>query len=40
LLLGMDALQLFARVSVDFPNRKAYFVFPDNVVRSRAPQLH
>jgi hypothetical protein len=31
LLLGMDALQMFTRVSVDFPNRRASFVLPDNV---------
>jgi predicted aspartyl protease len=30
LLLGMDALQMFTRVSVDFPNRRASFVLPDN----------
>ena len=35
MLLGMDALQMFARVSVDFPNREARFVLPDNVVRDR-----
>lgn len=34
LLLGMDALQMFARVSVDFANLRAYFVLPDDVQRS------
>lgn len=29
LLLGMDALQMFARVTVDFPNRRATFLMPD-----------
>lgn len=29
LLLGMDALQMFRRVAVDFPNRTAQFVMPD-----------
>jgi hypothetical protein len=29
LLLGMDALQMFRRVAVDFPNRRAHFVLPD-----------
>jgi predicted aspartyl protease len=31
LLLGMDALQMFARVTVDFPNRRATFVLPRTV---------
>jgi predicted aspartyl protease len=35
LLLGMDALQMFRRVAVDFPNRRAHFVLPDDVVRAR-----
>ena len=30
LLLGMDALQMFRRVTVDFPNRVAQFVMPDD----------
>ena len=30
LLLGMDALQMFERVSVDFPNRRAHFVLSEN----------
>jgi hypothetical protein len=30
LFLGMDALQLFDRVSLDFPNRRATFVMPEN----------
>lgn len=37
LLLGMDALQMFARVAVDFPNRMAHFVFRPNVERRPAP---
>lgn len=32
LLLGMDALQMFRRVAVDFPNRRAHFVLPDDLV--------
>jgi hypothetical protein len=28
LMLGMDALQMFRRVAVDFPNRRAHFVLP------------
>jgi predicted aspartyl protease len=35
LLLGMDALQMFRRVAVDFPNRTAHFVMPDDI---SAPQ--
>ena len=35
LLLGMDALQMFRRVAVDFPNRTAQFVMRDE---STAPQ--
>ncbi|MBL8551533.1 MAG: aspartyl protease family protein [Hyphomonadaceae bacterium] len=34
LLLGMDALQMFERVSVDFPNRRAHFVLREE---SRTP---
>jgi hypothetical protein len=30
LMLGMDALQMFRRVTVDFPNRRAHFVLPDD----------
>jgi predicted aspartyl protease len=33
LLLGMNALRLFSRVAIDFPNRRAYFVLPQ---RARA----
>lgn len=33
LLLGMDALQMFSRVTVDFPNRRATFVLPENFQR-------
>lgn len=29
LLLGMDTLKMFQRVVVDFPNRRAHFVFPE-----------
>ncbi|MGE3303770.1 MAG: aspartyl protease family protein [Hyphomonadaceae bacterium] len=35
LLLGMDSLRLFERVSVDFPNREASFLFPPGVRRER-----
>jgi predicted aspartyl protease len=35
LLLGMDALQMFRRVAVDFPNRRAHFVLPQDMVRMR-----
>lgn len=34
LMLGMDALQMFRRVAVDFPNRRAHFVLPDNAART------
>lgn len=37
LLLGMDALQMFERVSVDFENLKAHFVLPDNIGRASRP---
>jgi predicted aspartyl protease len=30
LMLGMDALRMFRRVTVDFPNRRAHFVLPDD----------
>ncbi len=35
LMLGMDALQAFRRVAVDFPNRRAHFVLPEGVARAR-----
>ena len=35
LLLGMDALQMFRRVAVDFPNRRAHFVLPPDTPRTR-----
>ena len=34
LMLGMDALQMFRRVAVDFPNRRAHFVLPDRAPRT------
>lgn len=30
LLLGMDALQMFRQVTVDFPNRRAHFLLPQD----------
>lgn len=39
LLLGMDALRLFERVSVDFANRKIRFLSPDGASREREEQL-
>ncbi|MGH6950991.1 MAG: aspartyl protease family protein, partial [Vitreimonas sp.] len=36
LLLGMDALRMFRRVAVDFPNRRAHFVLPEGVAPTRA----
>ncbi len=33
LMLGMDALQMFRRVAVDFPNRRAHFVLPEDAGR-------
>lgn len=36
LLLGMDALQMFRRVAVDFPNRRAHFVLPEDDAPPRA----
>mgnify|MGYP001168831013 CR=1 FL=1 len=33
LLLGMDALRMFRRVAVDFPNRRAHFLLPDDAGR-------
>jgi predicted aspartyl protease len=35
LLLGMDALQMFRRVAVDFPNRRAHFVLPPDAAMRR-----
>ncbi len=35
LLLGMDALQMFRRVAVDFPNRRAHFLLPEEALRTR-----
>jgi len=35
LLLGMDALQMFRRVAVDFPNRRAHFVLTQDALRMR-----
>ena len=34
LMLGMDALQMFRRVAVDFPNRRAHFVLPEAPART------
>ena len=34
LMLGMDALQMFRRVAVDFPNRRAHFVLPEDAART------
>lgn len=34
LMLGMDALQMFRRVAVDFPNRRAHFVLPTDAASS------
>jgi len=39
LLLGMDALQMFSRVTVDFPNRRATFVLREGVQRERSPAM-
>lgn len=38
LLLGMDALRLFDRVSVDFANRKVKFLKPDGAARAAVTQ--
>jgi predicted aspartyl protease len=38
LLLGMDALRLFDRVSVDFANKKVRFLSPDGASRSQQTQ--
>jgi hypothetical protein len=32
LLLGMDALQLFSRVSIDFPNRRVRVLINDGAM--------
>lgn len=37
LLLGMDALQMFRRVTVDFRNRRAHFLLPDDVAVAEEP---
>ena len=34
LMLGMDTLQMFRRVTVDFPNRRAHFVLPERAART------
>jgi predicted aspartyl protease len=39
LLLGMDALRLFDRVSIDFANRRVIFDLPDQVRRQRGTLL-
>lgn len=39
LLLGMDALRLFDRVSIDFANRNVRFILKGNSLRSPAPML-
>ncbi len=39
LLLGMDALRLFDRVSIDFANRRVIFDLPDQVRRQSGSQL-
>lgn len=39
LLLGMDALQLFDRVSIDFTNRRVTFQMPDTSLRGDARRL-
>ena len=39
LLLGMDALQMFDRVSIDFANRNVRFILKGNALQSPAPQL-
>lgn len=37
LLLGMDALQLFSRVSIDFPNRRVRVLIDDGAMLEMAP---
>lgn len=39
MLLGMDTLRLFDRVSVDFANRNVRFILKGNALREPAPQL-
>lgn len=39
ILLGMDALQLFDRVSVDFANRRVRLLRPDSSMLAPVPQL-
>lgn len=39
LLLGMDALRLFDRVSVDFANKKVRFLTPEGASRSQPTQI-
>lgn len=39
LLLGMDALRMFDRVSIDFANRNVRFILKGNALQRRVPQL-
>jgi len=39
LLLGMDALRMFERVTLDFANRKAAFVLPEDVVSEERARM-
>ena len=39
LLLGMDALQLFSRVSVDFPNRRVRVLIDDSSMLDAPPRI-
>lgn len=39
LLMGMDSLQLFDRVEIDFSNRRVIFQLPDGAARRSAQQL-
>lgn len=39
LLLGMDALRMFDRVSIDFANRDVRFVLPGDALQAPLPQL-
>lgn len=39
LLLGMDALRMFDRVSIDFANRDVRFVLPGSAWQTQPPQL-
>jgi predicted aspartyl protease len=34
LMLGMDGLRMFRSVAVDFPNRRAHFLLPENAART------